>query len=125
MIKKVATAAAMLSMTAAGGLALASPAWAVPAEQQACALYANAVTQAGNGLIARGGRVGCDVPAEVTVQLKKNISFWVDSTLAAETLSGVTVHLSPRGFCEDRTRYYTYTISNTGNTREGPLNFFC
>ncbi|MBB5157122.1 hypothetical protein [Saccharopolyspora phatthalungensis] len=97
MIKKIAAAAAMLSMTAAGGFALASPAWAVPAEQRACDLYANVVTQAGNTLVAHGGRVGCGVPATVTVQLNKDISMWPDSTLAAETVTGRVVHLAPRG----------------------------
>ncbi len=83
------------------------------------------MTQSGSSLSAHGGRTGCGSPANVTVKLNKDISAWPDSTLAEQTVSGTEVSLHSQGVCEERSQYYTYTVSNTGNTLEGRHAYFC
>lgn len=95
------------SAVAAGGLALASPAWA------ACGLGAD--NPFGN-ISGTGSRDGCSGTVTLTVRVRKDV-FGPDQTVATATLPNFgNGSLTANGSCSGAGTYFTETISSSGNS---------
>jgi hypothetical protein len=103
---------------AAGGLALASPAWAAdPATTQTCRLNASAPRVNGSAKVAgHGSRSGCsDTVTYFWVRVYKVIDWWPDSERAVRGRNYVqNGSLTATGACDGRGEHYTHTSTATG-----------
>jgi hypothetical protein len=102
---------------AAGGAAMASPAWAAsPGREQACHLSASKPTSAGNTLSGVGGRSGCsDTVTYFWVRVYEEIDFLPDAERAVKGSKYLqNGELKATGSCNGRETYYTHTSTATG-----------
>lgn len=106
---------------AAGGLAVASPAWAVSAGGHAtpgCTLTADVPTSNKVTVTGKGSRDGCsDTVTYFWVRVYKVIPVWPDSEKAVRGTTYVqNPELTATGPCDGRGDYYTHTSTATGIT---------
>ncbi len=106
---------------AAGGVALASPAWAAdPATteaSEACRLNAGAPRANGSAKVSGfGSRGGCsDTVTYFWVRVYKVIDWWPDSEIAVRGRNYVqNGNLTATGACDGRGEHYTHTSTATG-----------
>ena len=106
---------------AAGGVALASPAWAAdPATTEAaeaCRLNANTPRPSGSAKISGyGSRGGCsDTVTYFWVRVYKAIDWWPDSEIAVRGRNYFqNGSLTVTGACDGRGEHYTHTSTATG-----------
>jgi hypothetical protein len=114
--RRLALGALLASACAAGGLAVASPAWAVNDAAPACHLVADAPKQHGNRLEGRGEREGCsDTATYFWVRIYKVVDFLPDSEIAVKGSQYVrNDELTATGNCDGSDTYYTHTSTATG-----------
>ncbi|MFG3702320.1 hypothetical protein ACGF5C_31200 [Micromonospora sp. NPDC047620] len=106
-MRKLTAGLLISSAIAAGGLTLASPAWA------ACGLGANEPT--GN-ISGTGSRTDCSGTVTLTVRVRKDV-FGPDITVAEASQTGFgNGSLTANGSCAGGGTYFTETISSSGNS---------
>lgn len=107
-----------ISAVAAGGAAVASPAWAAGqgADEQACRLNAKRPTASASTLRGVGSRSGCsDTVTYFWVRVYKVIDWWPDAEKAVKGDKYVqNGNLMATGPCDGRGEYYTHTSTATG-----------
>jgi hypothetical protein len=101
---------------AAGGAAIASPAWAADEATPACRLNANKPTVSGSNLKGIGSRSGCsDTVTYFWVRVYKAIDWWPDAEKAVRGKQYVqNGNLTATGSCDGRGEHYTHTSTATG-----------
>lgn len=101
---------------AAGGLTVASPAWASDHATTACRIYADKPEPRGRNVEGEGHRRGCsDTVTYFWVRIYKVIDHWPDSEVGVNGRQYVqNDELSVVGSCDGRGSYYTHTSTATG-----------
>jgi hypothetical protein len=102
---------------AAGGAAMASPAWAAePGGEQACRLSAGAPEVSKSTLRGRGVRADCqDTVTYFWVRVYKVIDLWPDAEKAVKGTQYLqNGNLTATGPCDGRDEHYTHTSTATG-----------
>lgn len=115
-IRRLVLSALLAAASAAGGLAVASPAWAADSTMSACLIYADVPERSGERLAGDGHRRGCsDRVTYFWVRIYKVIDYWPDSEIVVKGRQHVqNAKLSAVGSCNGRARYYTHTSTATG-----------
>jgi hypothetical protein len=107
----------VVAAVTAGGAAMASPAWAAPADEQACHLTAyKPEPRPGSALQGTGLRSGCgDQVTYFWVRVYRDIDLWPDAERAVIGSQYVqNDELTARGKCGDHGEHYTHTSTATG-----------
>jgi hypothetical protein len=116
--RRLLLSALLAGATAAGCLAVASPAWAAHRDDDAtsgCTLQADQPT-AQKALMGVGRRDGCsDTVTYFWVRVYKVIPMWPDAEKAVRGTTYVQdTELTATGPCDGRDQYYTHTSTATG-----------
>jgi hypothetical protein len=119
--RRLALCALLAGTLAAGGLAVASPAWAVSTDDDVaagCHLSAEVPTAARGSVSGTGIRDECsDTVTYFWVRVYKAIPAWPDSEKAVRGSTYVqNIELTANGSCDGRTDYYTHVSTATGIT---------
>ncbi|WP_143047185.1 hypothetical protein [Amycolatopsis xylanica] len=114
----------------AGGVAMASPAWAAnTASPLGCGLYAKRTEIFGSTLRGYGDRSGCGDNDKVNylwVRVMKHVAFFPDIAVAvANTTLVSNADLAALGQCAGHGLYYTMTSDSRGNAVESDRSEFC
>jgi hypothetical protein len=114
--QRLALGLLLAGAAAAGGLAVASPAWAADEAAPACRLSADVPTQHGNRLDGKGKRKGCsDTVTYFWVRIYKVVDLLPDSEIAVKGRQYVRDdELTAGGNCDGADTYYTHTSTATG-----------
>jgi hypothetical protein len=114
--RRLALGVLLAGAAAAGGLAVASPAWAADEAAPACHLVAETPQRHGNRLEGTGRREGCsDTATYFWVRIYKDVSFLPDSEIAVKGRQYVrNDELTATGNCDGSDTYYTHTSTATG-----------
>jgi hypothetical protein len=114
--RSLALCALLAGAGAAGGLAVASPAWASDHATAACRIYADKPEPHGRNVKGEGRRGGCsDTVTYFWVRIYKVIDNWPDSEVAVNGRQYMqNDKLSVVGSCDGRDSYYTHTSTATG-----------
>lgn len=114
--RRLALGVLLAGACAAGGLAVASPAWAADDAAPACRLVADAPKKHGGRLDGKGERQGCsDTVTYFWVRIYKVVDFLPDSEIAVRGRQYVrNDKLIATGNCDGSDTYYTHTSTATG-----------
>ncbi len=106
----------MVAAVATGGTAVASPAWAAPAEEQGCHLTAKKPVRHGSGRRGTGGRAHCaDTVTYFWVRVYRDIDLWPDAERAVTGRQYVqNTEITATGKCGDPGDHYSHTSTATG-----------
>ena len=101
---------------AAGGLAVASPAWGADDAVQGCLLYADTPEQHGSRVQGEGGRLGCsNTVTYFWVRVYRVIDHWPDAEIAVRGRQYMQDgDLTADGSCDGSDDYYTHSSTATG-----------
>lgn len=128
--RRLALGALLAGASAAGGLAVASPAWAVNEAAPGCHISADAPKKHGNRLEGQGHRKECsDTVTYFWVRVYKVIDYFPDSEIAVKGRQYVqNDDLTATGNCDGSDTYYTHTSTATGlsgDSRESIRDQLC
>lgn len=101
---------------AAGGLAVASPAWAADDAAPGCRLFAEEPERHGNRIQGKGEREGCsDTVTYFWARVYKVVDYFPDTEIAVKGRQYVrNDELTAAGNCDGSDAYYTHTSTATG-----------
>lgn len=117
--RRLTLGALLAGTVAAGGLAVASPAWAAERGDSAkpeCLVNAGMPTEDHSVLNGVGSRSGCsDTVTYFWVRVYKVVDFWPDSEIGVKGSTYVqNGKFAAHGPCDGRGKYYTHTSTATG-----------